>query len=141
MNDQATRRRDKAEKRATRKAEARERMTEPMRRLGDLTGLAGEISLPGEFLPGFMSGREALIRMVPARPATAEEFAMLRDALAVLMETNRALRDHLTVIGQRLVNARQLARGAAGCIEDCVDLAEFRHPLLDDEGGDGESGD
>lgn len=53
-----------------------------------------EVKVPAELLPALMSGRTELLKLVPPRALTAEEAAAMYKLVAVLMETNAALKEH-----------------------------------------------
>src|SRR5687767_9657959 len=63
-------------------------------KLESWTAFARTMSVPADMLPALMSGRVELLKLVTPRALSAEEAALMYDAIANLIETNALLQQH-----------------------------------------------
>jgi hypothetical protein len=99
------------------------------------------INVPGDMLPALMTGRPELLRIVKGRVLTADECTNVYKLVAVLIETNMALREHSQLVAQltsNLLNGFTAIHSAGKRIDD---FANFRIKGIEenDEGAGGES--
>jgi hypothetical protein len=95
-------------------------------RLKDWSYYIEEIELPNDVLPALMTGRPELLKHLKPRPLTEEETAKLYKALAALIETNMALREHAEKLAQLTDNWAQQFRGLQGVGNKIQNFANFR---------------
>jgi len=87
-----------------------------------------DVSVPPDLYPGFAASRPVLLRAWQERAFSAEESRQVVDALATLLETNQALREHAAAVEQQVTNVRTLLKGAMTSVQRLRDLAAFRTP-------------
>lgn len=59
-----------------------------------------ELQVPSDLMPAIMANRPVLLRLVPPRACSAEEFTVLVNLLAGLLETNQALQEHAAEVAK-----------------------------------------
>jgi hypothetical protein len=96
-----------------------------------------DISLPGDLMPAFSSGRTELLSLWVPRPLTEEEAVALVGTLKTLLETNRALVDHNAETAEKVRNLRKTVQGLGGLVGRLDDVVNFRPPIDDDDQYDG----
>lgn len=95
-------------------------------RLKDWSYYIESIELPQDVLPALMTGRPELLQHLKPRALTEEETAKLYKALAALIETNMALREHAQQLAQLTDNWAQQFRGLEGVGNKIQNFANFR---------------
>lgn len=91
-----------------------------------------EMRVLPDVAPALSTGRPELLALMSPRPLTEEECRVLFDMLAVLIETNQALRMHSELLAQIAEQQAQLVHGAAKKLDQMIDYANFREPRSDD---------
>jgi len=95
-------------------------------RLRDWSHYIESIELPQDVLPALMTGRPELLRTVRPRALTEDEAAKLYKAMAGLIETNMALREHAEQLAQLTNNWAQQFAGLHGVGEKIQRFANFK---------------
>lgn len=114
------------------KATSRDERLGPMRAL---LNMPGEYRIPGPLVPGFMARRGELIRgAATGREFSPSEVEGLVDAVASLVDERQLYDQHLQRMAVRLKALEQMLGGALGTAAECIDMAEFREPIAEEEG-------
>lgn len=103
-------------------------------RLDAWNDLLAEVQLPADFSVALTTGRPELLRAID-RALTAKEARMVANALAVLIETNRALQEHAIAASHQVQQITELLDGASAKLCRLSYFASFVNPdeIADEE--------
>lgn len=88
------------------KPTAEERMNADLDRLAEdakidsWTDFVDALNVPNDLFPALMTNRPELVKLVKARPLSAEEHRVYLDLIGGIMETNAALREHAAQVAK-----------------------------------------
>lgn len=94
-------------------------------RLDSWNALVQEVQVPSELLPALMTSRPELLAILKPRSLSEEECAAIYKLLAVLIETNFALRTHAEQLALLTHNWADLFKGLHGTGDRIMRFARF----------------
>jgi len=91
------------------------------------------VNCPQDLFLALQTGRPELIKHVKSRPLSEEEGAAVYHLVAVLIETNMALREHAQIVATMADQWRSMVKGSLDFVTQIDNFANFHHDQIDDE--------
>ncbi len=101
-------------------------------RLATWHAFVADLQVPGDLMPGIMTGRSELLRIIPPRACTAEEFTVMVRLIAGLLDTNQALQAHAAALARLAEHLAGHLSGFQVTARNLMHVARFE-PIGNDE--------
>lgn len=95
--------------------------------------LTEPVECPAEFFAAFVTGRPELIKLVKPRSLNETECAAIYKLVAVLIETNSALREHAETVGKAVGDWADLFKGLNKLGWEIENFAQFKPSATGDD--------
>ena len=94
------------------------------------------MNVPSEFYPALQTGRTELLKLVQARPLTADECQQVFNMIRILIETNQALQAHASELANQVEIWAEQWKGLYRKVDEIKAFAQFETPVdeLDEVG-------
>jgi hypothetical protein len=106
-------------------------------KLNSWTDFVDALNVPNDLFPALMSNRPELIKIVKARPLSAEEHGVYLELIAGLMKTNAALREHASQLARLTTNWSHAFVGLRNIGQRIERFANFKRSTSSEEDDDG----
>lgn len=118
----------------TRTARAAERIEkqEAAAKLGGWEQLVRDVTLPMDIHAAVFTGRRELLKTA-IRPMDVNEVRQVLELVGVLLDTNRALQAHSSMVAERVEQLLKGLKGHMNAMDQLDDFANFRAPSKGDD--------